>query len=328
MTPEPLVEANVDLRDFVFMPLDVVRLRDSGLATKASGDAFRAAVLLWCAAWHQVPSSSLPDDDHELAKLAGYGRDVRGWKKVREAALHGFIKCSDGLLYHRVIAEKARDSWKAKQDQRARTAAATEARLAKQAAARAAEVARNAGLFDDQRNEGRDDQRNEHQGRGKGQGQGQGQGELRDNRSSLRSDADEVLPSAVKRFFEAYPKEDELDGVRRELKRHLAHGESLDDILAGAKRYAQEVSGKPADMMRSPVKWLRNGSWKSSKTKPEGPSAAIVRVDRDTPAGKAWETYEMAKTGRPVKWILANGPNGPGRHFATPWPPSSQEDAA
>ena len=47
--PDPLVPAEVDLRDFAFMPLHVVRLRDSGLTAKASGDEFRAAVLLWCA---------------------------------------------------------------------------------------------------------------------------------------------------------------------------------------------------------------------------------------------------------------------------------------
>lgn len=33
------------------------RLRDSDIATKAKGDEFRCAVLLWCAAWHQVPAA-------------------------------------------------------------------------------------------------------------------------------------------------------------------------------------------------------------------------------------------------------------------------------
>lgn len=66
--------------------------------------------MLWCAAWHQVPAASLPDDDIELASLAGYGRmafSVKEWKKVRAEALTGFVKCSDGRLYHMVIAEKA-----------------------------------------------------------------------------------------------------------------------------------------------------------------------------------------------------------------------------
>ena len=44
--PAPLVDANVDLRDFAFMPLDVVRLRDSDLAATESPEACWAAVLL------------------------------------------------------------------------------------------------------------------------------------------------------------------------------------------------------------------------------------------------------------------------------------------
>ena len=67
------------------MPLDVVRLRDSGLTAKASGDEFRAAVLLWCASWHQVPAASLPDDNRQLAKFAGYGKVVREFDLVTKA---------------------------------------------------------------------------------------------------------------------------------------------------------------------------------------------------------------------------------------------------
>jgi hypothetical protein len=82
------------------MELDVRRLRDSEFAAGVTGEAFRAGVLLWCAAWHQVPAASLPDNDTELANLAGYGRVVKEWRKVREQALTGFVKCSDGRLYH------------------------------------------------------------------------------------------------------------------------------------------------------------------------------------------------------------------------------------
>lgn len=108
--PLPPVPAGCDLTDFQYMELDVRRLRDSKFASTPNGDAFRAGVLLWCAAWHQVPAASLPDDDVELASLAGYGRmsfSVKEWKKVRAEALTGFVKCSDGRLYHMVIAEKA-----------------------------------------------------------------------------------------------------------------------------------------------------------------------------------------------------------------------------
>ena len=109
--PEPLVPPEVDLRDFPFMPLDVVRLRDSDLAIGGTGEGFRAAVLLWCAAWHQGPAASLPDNDRVLAGLAGYGRDLDSWHAVKVEALHHFIGCSDGRLYHPVIAAKALEAW-------------------------------------------------------------------------------------------------------------------------------------------------------------------------------------------------------------------------
>ena len=170
MTAElpPLVSADVDLRDFGFMPLDVLRLRDSDLAALSSGEEFKAAVMLWCVAWHQVPAASLPDDDRLLARFSGAGA---AWKRIREGALRGFVRCNDGRLYHAVIAEKARESWEKKMAQRERTAAATAAREARR---REREAQR-----DDERNVERDEPRNEQryvqrdvvQGTVKGQGQ-------------------------------------------------------------------------------------------------------------------------------------------------------------
>lgn len=123
---EPLVPPDVDLRDFAYMPLDVVRLRDSDIAGIEDGEVFRAAVLAWCAAWHQVPAGSLPDDDALLARLTGYGRDVATWRRLREAgALRGFVLCSDGRLYHGVVCAKALEAWDKKRTQRAKTRAAT-----------------------------------------------------------------------------------------------------------------------------------------------------------------------------------------------------------
>jgi len=119
--PDPLTPADCDLRDFAFMPLDVVRLRDSDLAVTAEADEFRCAVLLWCASWHQVPAASLPDDDKILAQYAGYGRVVKEWLKVRTGALRGWVKCADGRLYHPVVAEKASEAWTAKLRQRLKT---------------------------------------------------------------------------------------------------------------------------------------------------------------------------------------------------------------
>lgn len=124
--PDPLVPADTDLRQLPYMPLDVQRLRDSDLGIESTGDEFRAAVMLWCASWHQVPAASLPDDDRLLAAFAGYGRDVRTWKKVRPMALRGFVLCSDGRLYHPVIAEKATDARESHEAYRERISASNE----------------------------------------------------------------------------------------------------------------------------------------------------------------------------------------------------------
>lgn len=151
--PNPPVYPDLDLRTMQYMPLDVVTLRDSDIAALATGDEFRAAVLLWCAAWHQVPASSLPADDANLARYAGYGRDLKGWLKVKEGALRGFIECADGRLYHSVIAEKATETDTKRRAYRERTAKATEAR-------KNAKTDRN-----DQRNDHDSTERNDHQGK-------------------------------------------------------------------------------------------------------------------------------------------------------------------
>lgn len=107
--PAPFTPPDCDLRGLPFMPLDVVRLVDSDLVALADGEAFKAAVILWCKSWLQLPAASLPDDDRVLAHLTGTGAR---WRKLKPMALHGFVKCSDGRLYHPVIAEKAREAWK------------------------------------------------------------------------------------------------------------------------------------------------------------------------------------------------------------------------
>lgn len=122
--PDPLTPADCDLTDFQFMPLDVARLRDSELATLESPEACWAAVLLWCASWHQVPAASLPNDDRMLANYAGYysrGKIDAAWKKIRDGAMRNWILCSDNRYYHPVVAEKALTAWKSKWEQAYRT---------------------------------------------------------------------------------------------------------------------------------------------------------------------------------------------------------------
>jgi hypothetical protein len=109
--PQPLTPADCNLRGLPFMPLDVVRLRDSD-TTADIKPATSSAVPCCCgASWHQVPAGSLPDDDIVLSQYAGFGRVMREWQKVRDGALRGWVKCADSRLYHPVVAEKANEAW-------------------------------------------------------------------------------------------------------------------------------------------------------------------------------------------------------------------------
>ena len=109
--PPPPVPLEADLTHFDNMPLEVRRLRDSGLAGVEDGEIFRCAVLLWCAAWHQLPAGSLPDADAELCRLVGLGRDLRTWRRLRPDVLRGWRRFADGRLYHPVVSEKVIASW-------------------------------------------------------------------------------------------------------------------------------------------------------------------------------------------------------------------------
>jgi hypothetical protein len=111
MENPPLTPADCDLRDSKFMPLYVQALFNSGFNVMRDDTAWRAGVTLWLKAWHQVPAASLPDDDEDLCALAGFGRDLKRWKKVRDKALRGWIRCNDGRLYHPLIAEAALEAW-------------------------------------------------------------------------------------------------------------------------------------------------------------------------------------------------------------------------
>ena len=160
--PDPLVPAEVDLRDFGFMPLDVQRLVTSETWIDAIDDPRigHAAMSLWCEAWHQSPAGSLPDNDKVLYRLS-MCPNLKEWQRVRDRVMSGWVKCSDGRLYHATVAEKARDSWEKKLAQRARTAAATEARERKRREKEDAERASRDVERNVERNEQRDVERND-----------------------------------------------------------------------------------------------------------------------------------------------------------------------
>lgn len=113
--PEPLTPADCDLTNFEYMPLLCARLRKSRawLICKRRPELAFYMVNLWTASWHEVPAASLEDDDDVLADRAMCPPDK--WTKVRVDVLRGFVKCSDGRLYHTIVAERAVEAWAQKQ---------------------------------------------------------------------------------------------------------------------------------------------------------------------------------------------------------------------
>jgi Protein of unknown function (DUF1376) len=110
--PAPLTPAGCDMSGLRYMPLILAKIRYSRLWARARYEPRLgfAAVNLWMAAWLSVPAASLEDDDFLLAELAMC--DVETWKDIRDEVLHGWVRCSDGRLYHPVIAELALNVWR------------------------------------------------------------------------------------------------------------------------------------------------------------------------------------------------------------------------
>lgn len=120
--PDPLTPADCDLQGFEFMPLYGHKLLNSEFMRRASDLEFRLAVTLWWTAWNQVPASSAPDDDHALQLMCGMSGShvARQWRKSKEVVLHGFVKCSDGRLYHKVLSKFANEAWERRKAERDR----------------------------------------------------------------------------------------------------------------------------------------------------------------------------------------------------------------
>jgi hypothetical protein len=115
-TPIPFVPADVDLSKFDGFMLNTERLLGSELVALSTGEEFKAAILLWCRAWKQRPAASLPNNEKVLASFAGV--PLAKWRKIRGMALRGFVLCSDGRLYHPILAADAIRAHKAAEQRR------------------------------------------------------------------------------------------------------------------------------------------------------------------------------------------------------------------
>lgn len=129
--PAPLTPAGCNLQDFPHTPILRSRLFGSSFHARSTDSEWRAGVTLWLKAWEQIPAGSLPDDDIELCRLAELARDLKTWKKLKAGAMRGWVLCSDGRLYHPVVAEVVTNALNAKAAQRDKTLKARIAALEK-----------------------------------------------------------------------------------------------------------------------------------------------------------------------------------------------------
>lgn len=110
---DPVVPADVDCTDLDSFMLNVEKLMASELVAISSNEVIGAALLLWARAWKQKPAASLPDDERVLAAFSRMS--VPRFRKVRDEVLRGFVKCSDGRLYHRTLGPEAIRAYNHKQ---------------------------------------------------------------------------------------------------------------------------------------------------------------------------------------------------------------------
>ena len=275
--PDPLTPADCDLRGFRYMALDVVWLRDSEIAVIPTGDEFRAAVLLWCSAWHQVPAASLPTDDRLLASLAGCGRDLENWHAVKSGALRGFVECSDGRLYHPVVAQKASEAWEKKWDRPDKAAERSE-HGRRGAAARWGHKASNAnGDARAMPEQCSDDalKGEERKGAGKewnknGGGVVGGRAPRKPKPLPEKAEAHLIGGNLLKQFKDAYPGSVTKAAEQKFLALHAA-GENVDPIIAAASRANRDM---PAEQ------WLNERAWQQLPLIPGG-----VAAPKSPPAG-------------------------------------------
>lgn len=168
--PPPPVPPECDCTDLDGFMLNVERLMASELVALSGHEVVGAALFLWCRAWKQRPAASVPDDNRVMAAYARL--TLKRFRQIKDEVLRGFVKCSDGRLYHLVLAVEALKAWEKKKMFQAKREADAE-RLRKWRQSQ-----RSTG------GETRDEPTDETRFVPEGQGQGQGQGQQEEERES------------------------------------------------------------------------------------------------------------------------------------------------
>lgn len=295
--PTPFVAADVDLKDFAFTPIYRARLFGSAFHARATDAEWRAGVTLWLKSQDQVPAGTLPDDDVDLCRLAELGRDMRSWKKIKTGAIRGWIKCSDGRLHHKVVAEIVNDQWLGKLRQRWATECA---RQRKECERKGVRYERQG--FDEWRSslgqpaivtvthkECHSDGGDPSEGQAadvasdngsKGQGQGQG-----NKKEPPTPTAENARPAALEfefgEFWKLYPRRDDK-GHALKAYRGARRKASAERLTSAAKKFADECVGRDPKYIPLPATWLNGERWED-----QGVAEASQALGDDDPLYEA-----------------------------------------
>jgi hypothetical protein len=101
--PDPPYPADTRVNGWRF-ELDVERIKRSDTWVMASPEWRPWLLMTWMVAWDQRPAGSLPADHALIA--AHIGMDIRLFTAHADILLRGFVRHSDGRLYHAVVVEQ------------------------------------------------------------------------------------------------------------------------------------------------------------------------------------------------------------------------------
>lgn len=263
--PTPLTPPYCDLRGYDYMPLFGHKLFSSTFDAKATDAEFRAAMRLWWSAYaEECPAASLPDDEDVLCKAAGFGRDLKAWRKVKDRALHGFLKCADGRLYHVALSEEAVKMYasRLKNDTKRET---DRERLRLWREGRKKRVSVDARNDDGNASETRFDTGYETHDETQGETSNvavEVKVKKREERTPQPPRGPKVMEDdpECRAFYAAYPRHDAPDDAFKAWKQVTRAGAKPSDIMAGLARYPFPVDRQ---FIKLPASWLRAGCWKA-----------------------------------------------------------------
>jgi hypothetical protein len=295
--PEPFVPPDTYLSGFGWLPLNIEHLLASELVAIGTPEECWAALLLWCHAWRQVPAGSLPNDERRLAALSGAGKR---WPRVREIALHGFVLCGDGRLYHRYLCAEVlrtcvkRDAYRARREADRKRLEAWRSKRDETDVKRVSTRARNGT-----------EMRNTYTKtktvtvRKEPDGSSLPDDVPKDADASFSLTADAMSMNTFDEWWRAYPRKVGKGRARRCYAAARKAGVTAEELLAGAVRYAGAAIDAEPQFVAHPATWLHQGRWQDE-------NVGITPRQR-SPAEGLWEAAWRVANEADEQQSRANG---------------------